>query len=563
MKDKTSKRAAAAEPRRLEWWQAALGLALALFLLFEAYAPALRGPFVLDDLASGFTSPTEDPNRPLYRWLENATRPVTQFSFWLSHRISGVDPYGYHVWNVLFHFANGLLVGVCLWKLLALAGEKRARLLAACGAAIFWFHPVQTEAVAYVSSRTEVLSLFFFLAAYACFLWRRSEAAGWGTAAAVLVLAGLGALSKEHAVTLPALLVLTDLFFDPGGLRRNWRLYAPLAIGGVAVAVFFGRALRFADTVGFGLAGISWSDYFFTQCRALWGYARLLVLPVGLNADPDFPISRSLMDHGAVFGLAGLLLAVGAALYFRKQAPLAAFGLLAALLLFAPTSSFVPIRDPFAERRLYLPFFALLLIAWEGLRRLPLNTAALGAAVLAVTAALGAATYQRAAVWGDPLALWADAVEKSPQKARPHFQYAFALFQQGRCPESVRAFEATAKLQPPAYDLLIDWGLALGCAGQEDAALAKIREAVKLEPQAHGHSMIAMMLLRRKDVTGALAELDTADRLQPLSDIASFYRGAAYEMQGDKAKAIESYQRAATINKNNQLAREALARLRP
>ncbi len=563
MKDKKTKSPEVAVPRRVAWWQVALGGALVLFLLFEVYGPALRGPFLLDDLAAGFASPTEDPNRPLGRWLENTTRPVTQLSFWANFRISGPDTFGYHVLNVLLHFGNGLWIGLCLWKLLELTGEKRARLLAACGAAVFWFHPVHTESVAYISSRTEVLSLFFFLGAYTCFLWRREEAATWGTAAVVLVLAGLGALSKEHAVTLPALLLLTDLWFSPGGVRRNWRLYVPLAIGGAAAAAFLGRLLLRADTAGFGMKGISWSDYFFTQCRALWTYARLFVLPVGLNADPDFPFSRSVIDHGTAFGLLALLAAAGAAWYFRKQVPLAAFGLAAALLLFAPTSSFIPIRDPLAERRLYLPFLGLLLIALEGVRRLPLNVAALGSLALALSGVLGAATYQRAAVWGDSLALWTDTKEKSPRKARPHFQYAFALFERGRCPEAVRAFEETSKLQAPAYDLLVDWGLALACAGDDSAALGKMHEALKLEPQAHGYSMVAMLLLKKKDVTGALEALDAADRLQPVSDIAALYRGAAYEMQGEMAKAVEAYQRAATINPNNQPAREALQRLRP
>jgi tetratricopeptide (TPR) repeat protein len=562
MKDKKAKASAAVSPARgPAWWHFALAGALVLFLLFEVYGPALRGPFVLDDLAAGFASATEDPDRPVRRWLENTTRPVTQLSFWANFRLSGSNTYSYHAVNVVLHFANGVLLALCLAKLLALAGEVRARLLAALGAAIFWFHPVHAESVAYISSRTEVLSLFFFLGAYACFLWRRAEAASWGVAGVVLVLAALAALSKEHAVTLPVLLLLTDLFFTPGGPRRNWRLYLPLAAGGVAAAAFLSRVLLRADTAGFGVQGLSWSDYFFTQCRALWVYARLFVFPAGLNADPDFPISRSLTDHGAIFGLLGLLAAAGAALYWRKQAPLAAFGLLAALLLFAPTSSFVPIRDPLAERRLYLPFLGLLLVAFEGVRRIRWSVPALAGAGLAVTAVLAAATYQRAGVWGDPLALWTDAVAKSPRKARPHFQYAFALFERGRCPEAVKAFEETAKLQPPAYDLLIDWGLALACAGQDDAALAKFREAVQLEPQAHGYAMIAMLLLRKRDVAGALAELDAADRVQPGSDIAAFYRGAAYEMQGDAAQAVAAYRRAVQSNPRNQPAQEALARL--
>src|SRR5258708_26321563 len=85
--------------------------------------------------------------------------------------------------------------------------------------------------------------------------------------------------------------------------------------------------------------------------------------------DDEFPISRTLLDHGAIAGLAALLLAAGAAFYFRRRYPLAAYGFFAYLILMAPTSSFIPIQDPVAERRLYLSMIGLLFIVLEFLRR--------------------------------------------------------------------------------------------------------------------------------------------------------------------------------------------------
>src|SRR5260370_1233316 len=147
----------------------------------------------------------------------------------------------------------------------------------------------------------------------------------------------------------------------------------------------------------------------------------MFVLPYGQNVDPDVPLSPGPLDHGAIIGLVALVAAVAAAWTYRKRWPLASFGVLVFLLLLAPTSSLVPIRDVLAERRLYLPFLGLVLVCLEFLRRLELKPMlAASAAVLALAMAL---TWQRAAVWGSPLALWQDAAAQSPQHHRPQLQH--------------------------------------------------------------------------------------------------------------------------------------------
>ena len=96
---------------------------------------------------------------------------------------------------------------------------------------------------------------------------------------------------------------------------------------------------------------------------------RLFVVPIGQNLDPQVDISRTILDHGAIIGLAALLAVSVLAWIYRRRFPLASYGWFVFLILLAPTSSFVPIRDPMAERRLYLPFIGLLFITVEFLRR--------------------------------------------------------------------------------------------------------------------------------------------------------------------------------------------------
>jgi hypothetical protein len=151
---------------------------------------------------------------------------------------------------------------------------------------------------------------------------------------------------------------------------------------------------------------------------------RLLILPLAAlqNADPDIAISHTQWEPGAILGLSGIASLLAAAWVFRKRWPLACFGVFVFVLLLAPTSSFIPIQDPLAERRVYLPFLGFALVWVEFLRRLPLRWQAW----IEVPALLGLflLTYQRIAMWGNSLALWQDTVEKSPNKVRPRLQVA-------------------------------------------------------------------------------------------------------------------------------------------
>src|SRR5262249_7914543 len=158
-------------------------------------------------------------------------------SYWFNARLSGQDTFSYHVLNVFLHCAASGMMFLVLRRLLEWAGLEKARLnlLAGFGAGIFLLHPVQIESVASRSGRSEVLSVMIFLAAYAVFLYRRNPTASWRNVAAALAVFVFALLSKEPTLVLPALLLLTDFWWNPGfsfeGIRRNWRLYVPIAVG--------------------------------------------------------------------------------------------------------------------------------------------------------------------------------------------------------------------------------------------------------------------------------------------------------------------------------------------
>ena len=421
------------------------------------------------------------------------------------------------------------------------------------------------SSVSYVASRSENLSAMFLFGAIAVFVLRRRTAVSWPVSLAVLVLYGAAVSTKEHTVVLPVILLLIDYFWNPGfslaGVRRNWKLYAPILAGGALAVRSVVRLLSSAPTAGFRVIGLPWHDYFYTQWRALWIYFRLFVLPFGQSADYDYPIVRTPFDPWALAGLAGLLILLASAVYFRKRYPLACFGFLAALVLLAPTSSVVPILDAVTERRLYLPMLGLVLVAVELLRRWRARGQVVAGTAVAVLVVLAFLCYQRNEVWASNVTLWEDALAHSPRNWRAHFQLGVAYIEQRRCDVAAREYETAAGLGKPDDRLYIDWANAEDCLGRPEKALEKLRLAVGIERRSLTFSQMAMIYGKQGKDAEALEAIAAALELNPREDMAYFYRGNLRVRSGDLTGAAADYSKAIEINPDNEQARRGLLRV--
>ena len=535
--------------------------AAAFAAAFLAYAPALHGPFLFDDTILPFALPSVAA--PLSVWLRGV-RPALMFTYWVNARLSGEDTLSYHVVNVLIHLAATGLVFLIVRKLLEWARSEAPRtVLAGFAAGLFLLHPVQTESVAYLAGRSEALSTMLVLAAFTVFLYRPAPAISWARTVAIMLLFGTALLSKEHAVAFLGLLLLTDFWWNPGfsfqGIRANWRLYVPAAAAAAGGVYYFLPMILHATTAGFGMKDLPWYQYFFTQCRALFVYLGLFVAPVRLTVDWDFPISRTLLDHGAIVGLILLAAMVAGAWLGRRRFPLAAYGFFVFLVLMAPTSSVLPIRDPIAERRLYFAMIGLLLVVVDLLGRVKLDRRTLAAICGGIVLVAGIGTFARAAVWGDAVTLWEDTAAKSPNKPRVHFQLGYAYYERGDLNRAVEEFGKTAKLEPPTHNLLIDWALAYDGLSQPDLAIAKLRQAAALEATAHVYSQIAMVYAKRQRWTEAMEALATAEKLDPRFAMTYVYRGGIKLATKDTAGAIDDFRLALQINPSLRQASQGLA----
>lgn len=427
----------------------ALPLGLLLAALALAYLPSLGASFQFDD----WNVIVRDARvQSLAAWLAAmpGIRPLLKLSYALQHEF-GAGPTGFRAANVVVHALNSALVAVVLRSLgLRLALAPRAAGLAALVAAtVFALHPVQTEAVTYVSGRSTSLSTLFALLAFAAWLrgldtpqerrWR------W-TSLAIFALA-LGV--KEAPVALP--LVMSGWLVVSAAARSIPRRVSPhfaLLLGLVVVVIAWPpyRALLTASLEArpLGLNLLSQVDailYLLGQLGAL----------DGMNADPGLPVVTALDAALALRATALLgLLVTGLVLLRRHRA--AGFAIVWFFAWLLPTNSLVPRIDVVNDRQLYA---AIVGPAWLlGLTLAPLASHRPRLA-LAGLAALGAvltmATLRHNRVYETEISFWQDVARKAPHNARAanNLGYAYALA--CRDDEAMREFRRSMELDPDDY----------------------------------------------------------------------------------------------------------------
>jgi hypothetical protein len=476
-------------PRQSSRWSRAPAFfcAAAFAAILYLYWPALHGHFIFDDSEFPFCKPLR--HAPLSEWIASAgVRPVLIFSYWVNYHFWGVDPFSFHVTNVAIHLFNTVLVFLVLLRILQKAGWKgrRAQVTSAIGSLVFAIHPLQTESVSYVAGRSESLAALFLLLAYVVFLYRRTESISWMEACLVVILFGLAVKTKENAVSLAPLLVVTDLFwpepFSLRGLRRNWRLYSLMIPGALVATVLIFRLLAVSGTAGFSVLGVKWYQYAFTEARAVFTYIRMTVWPTGLSLDHDFATSHTIWEHAAIFWMILLAALVTAAIRLRRRYPQACFGLLMFLIWLAPTSSIVPLDDALVERRMYLAVIGLILIACEmGMRiRLPL---AAGVAALCLGGMIfGKFCYDRNRLWGDPDELLEMAAANAMHNPRPLLNFTLVLIQHNQCAQAPRYLARAERNLPNNYYVNAGWGRTLACLGHFDEAVKRLLAAAQIQP---------------------------------------------------------------------------------
>ena len=454
------------------------------------------------------------------RELPTAGRPLVNLSFAVNYALGGLNVGGYHFVNLAFHLLCGLLVFGIVRRTLELPALKGrfggAALNLGFAVALLWtLHPLNSEAVDYLTQRTELLmALFYLLTLYASIRALTLKPRIWP---AIAVLScGAGMLCKESMVTAPVVVVLYDVVFVFESFKRaiseRWRFYGALCASWVVLAAVMWSGPR-VRSAGFS-AGVDPWTYLLNQTVMITQYLRLAVWPRALVANYGWPLALTLRDVLPQALLVTALLALTAVALVRRPK----WGFLGAwfFVTLAPTSSIVPIATEVgAERRMYLPLIALVVLAVVSASFVKRAVSAGGAVVLAVVATLFAlGTFMRNREYRSELVLARTILERYPTSVAHHIL-----------------------------------GVELLMAGDRDAGMKELRQAIPGAPRAHYTPGVE--LLKEGKNREAIDQLEAFLREQPnLLEAVSARQllGQAFAHERRWAEAIEQEQQVLTMN---------------
>jgi tetratricopeptide (TPR) repeat protein len=381
-------------------------------------------------------------------------RFLPYLSLAINYRISKFDPISYHIFNFFVHYIATIFLYFLFLEIVdtpAMQGVElklSKRIGAFLVGGIFFLHPLQTESVTYVYVKARRSG-------------RRHGVLGYSILTGIAAVCA--AFSKETAVTLPVLIMVFELFFFNTSIKDLLATKLFLFIL-LPAAVILGLKLKplirtdFFWDPGPGM-GFTRKQYLLTQFCVLLTYLRLFFWPAGQNIDWDYPLATDFFAFKPFSSFLFLLTLLALAFFAYRRLRLLSVGIVAFFITLAPTSSIIPLRDVIFEHRMYLAVAFLAMgcvqVFSYGLKRIreisPRAQAFVATcSIIVLLSLLSGLTLARNQVWLSELSLWADAVHKSPNKARVRNNYGRGLYalKNTVTEEAKREFETAIRLSP-------------------------------------------------------------------------------------------------------------------
>lgn len=491
-------------------------------------------------------------------------RPLREFTYMLDHALWGFSPAGYHLQNLLWHGANTLLLFAFL-RLLGLASP-----LPFWTALLFALHPIQTEAVAWVSGRKELLCLFFEL--LACFLYLRALARPVFDRKAAVLYAGcslallLALLSKQVAAAAPLLLFGSAwLFARLHHLPLDWKRQGRFLLGPLALTSFFilyqyglfERLELMQDRGTYydpAAREVSYTPLSAVLTPlAVFGQSLWLSLwPLDLTIERGFAPVVAWADLRWLAGLLGAALWSGIAWACRARQPAIAFGLFWWLAAWAPVSGVLPVAYLMADRYLYIPTLGFALAGVALLHQLPLDRQKITLLLLGLSAAFAIRTLDRGMDWKDEFTLWNAQIAARPALPQGYINLGNAHLARGEVDQAISYWQKALERQPNAPQVWLNWGNAEQQRGNPSLAEAHYRKALELLPDyGLAHYNLGLLLAEKGQISEAIAELEKAatqiygkHAMRRRQGLAHYHLARLLFGQGEAAKATSHLIRA-------------------
>jgi Tfp pilus assembly protein PilF len=525
---------------------------------FAVYAPSLGGGFLYDDYEVVVTNPfIRDLGDLRSVLLYEPSRPLLNLTWALNYALGGLEPWPYHLVNILIHCGNAALIASLFHFLLVRRRPESAAPVAILGACLFAASPMAAETVAYVASRSTALVTFFSLASLRLAVNVLATPTRRLRLAASLALFLLALATKEEAAAVPPLLLLIDYLFVAEGhltrLKSRLSLHVPfwsfIALGLV------GR--RFVTGSWLPAPAIDRGSYLLTQWAAFPLYFLRALLPFDpafyrYHAAATWPPDAATVTW-AVLAAAMVLVAWRK----RRDSPLWSFSVFALAAGLLPSSSVVPLQEMVVDHRAYLGSMGVLLVLAATVWRW-------GGARLGVLLVLVFATRAIHYEWilADPVRAWEDATRRAPASADAVCALGEAYAARGDARAEAMFLRATT-LDPTHYRYWANLGVYYSEAGRHDDAARALRRAATEAPQnAAVRDYLGVVLEAAGRVDEAAAEFEAALRAEP-DFVQAYINLAALKLKrrtgSDVAEALTLLERARHLPTDPQQAERIMS----
>jgi tetratricopeptide (TPR) repeat protein len=537
------------------------------------------------------------------------SRYVLYLTFYLNYLIGEFNVIGYHIVNIILHILVSILIYLITDLTLNRVEPKNhpsLKNIPLLSALIFSIHPINTESVTYIISRSSILSALFYLLSLFLFIKGYTIKTGYNATLkkGLLYLSStasfiLGIGTKEDTVTLPIILLLYlfYFFYRERGIINFVKEYI-LSISIPVILLITYLLYRFY-LFGWGMPTTMSADileyitpwyYFLTELKVIvFYYLRLLLLPINLNVDPDIPMATSLSEPAVFLSIISIFILLFLSYRSYSLSKPVSFSILWFLIALLPTSSVIPLLDFAAEHRLYLPAVGFSICYASLINKI--NRYTIGKIIIIITIFLFSfGTVKRNVIWNDAIGLWQDAVKKSPNKARAYYNLGIEYAQQKRFREALMEFKRGIRilpnhllshlmlgkmykeegmfrktidemkivldLKPEKIDEHVDTYLELSNAyiklGDFNRAEESIKSGLQLNPKNEKlHNNMATIYGEKGLFDDAIHELKTAISIKHDYVMAYCNLGLLYEKKGLIKDAIREFKRAIEVDPDN------------
>ncbi len=548
-------------------------LACILLLVISStgiYFNSLQGSFQFDDvpLISNHWIQNLDSFNRFVKLSSFENRPVLLWTYALNNSLGKNKEFGFHLFNLLLHIGVTLLIFLSVLKTSSFirnsknADDSYFRVKDSANiwifpfitALIFSLHPLNTDSVSYISSRSSVLATFFYL--FSLYLFLNLFCPDKGLLKNRLTLIPVIALtmylslaSKLISATLPLLMGFwySIFIYSRNSMEVLWKKnWAYLLLTLVAISAFFllGKSWIYnAKDQGMELYGQL--PYLFIQIKIIvFYYLKLFIFPFNLSVDSGTPFN-SINEDPFILIAALIIFGLGAAAIKSRNAWVLV-GTAWFFITLAPTSSFLPLNDLAVEHRTYLPLtLGLCMVVGWVITQLPSFQRMSFIAFMVITFSLSTITRNNA--WVDEISLWEDVARKNPSSSRAHNNLGKAYFENGDLDRAGYHFEKSIENIPKFIEAKFnlknvdDFLKRKNNPDNLSSENQNLRIAAELvEP----HYNLASIYLDQGKIDLAESEYLKTLSLRPEHSSAKIGLGSVYNKKGNFEKAEKLYRQA-------------------